>query len=1194
LRHFTVKEPAMHRALLSNSFLERFDRLLRRVRRVRLGIAACLAVLALAAGTALLAWADYRWELPLVVRGTWLGLWAAVTLMGLALAAARTCRGWGRPRTAAELEAQHPQLGQRVRTAVEFGRQEAESIAAAGTAPSLVAALEEETDDRTAALTLETIVPYGRLAAAAVCALAAVAALAIAWVSSETLRLALRRAWLADRPYTTIVAEPGDTDVAAGAAVELRFALTGRADRELVMLSRPAGAPEAAWAEELLALPHELGALESAALVKRLPRVNEPLEYRALARRPGGRVVAETPTYRIHVRYPLEIEDLQVTVAPPEYTGLPPKTSHGGQVTALVGSRAEFRITLDGNPAQASIELSAPGASGEATTLAAVIDGRTVTFSVLLERDLRWSLSARSTDGTPLPANSFRVRVREDQPPQLSFAEPNDALEVHALAEVLLQVRASDDYGLSRAGIVFQTDSAEEHVLLDEDFLPAAEGAGPAAPQTRALLERLLPLEHFALTQKDCVAYYAFVEDNFPGTPRRTESELRFIDIRPFKISYRIPEGMEGMGQDGPRILSLEEIIRRQRYALNRSIRLEKFPDRWGDGELNSIDRLMEYQTDLAQATRDLADFFEGRGTEGADVLFQAEAAMLAAVDSLSVGGYDTAVVQEKDAQQRLVEARDKLVQSLNQNPGLAQALRQIDRRLAQKLRRPRNEDEEMAQRRLVDRLAQLARDQAAVGTALAQGSEGAGAASDEQPPQDTVGDQPPAESNGATTAEGESADPGAEAAAEDAAAAGEDAEGSEGNPPTQEPAAGDGAGEEAPAEDPFPGAAGADNLAAVEERQIDIVLETQDLQRLLNESDDASDLAKERMQAATAKADEAAGALSRGDRAAAEQAADAAAEMFAELSRQVAALLAEETTQQLAMARDIAADLTFRGRGLADELEDSDPADDAPTDASADSAESSDESSSGSADEPAEEEPPQREAARLAAGGETLEDVLRAIAGRDSSQSAEAVDRVAEMLEDGDVQPTVELLAGLPQSLAAEPPPRVAADVRDAADRLETTARELDRLYRMLVAPKIEELKELEERMLAAQAEMMQLATRGETAEWERELGGLLEELQEEAVGGEARRELQEMLAEDGGGGTATGSRWTVGNDGFFAVPSGISQRVRQLTEDVQRHIQELLLAEMTAAGEEAVPPEYERLADRYREVLAGEGAQP
>src|SRR5437867_10879379 len=116
-----------------------------------------------------------------------------------------------------------------------------------------------------------------------------------------------------------------------------------------------------------------------------------------------------------------------------------------------------------------------------------------------------------------------------------------------------------------------------------QDF-PAGQAAekelkatGKLSPQTRATLEKVLPLEHFKLNQQDSVMYYAFAEDNRPGAAQRTESELRFIDIRPFRRLYRIVDNGNGMPMEqGPQLKSLEELIARQRYALNRTIQLAR------------------------------------------------------------------------------------------------------------------------------------------------------------------------------------------------------------------------------------------------------------------------------------------------------------------------------------------------------------------------------------------------------------------------------------------------------------------------------------------------------------------------------------------------------------------------------------------------------------------------------------------
>jgi hypothetical protein len=42
------------------------------------------------------------------------------------------------------------------------------------------------------------------------------------------------------------------------------------------------------------------------------------------------------------------------------------------------------------------------------------------------------------------------------------------------------------------------------------------------------------------LTPQQSVTYYAFAEDNYPGGSRRTETDLRFVDIRPFKRIYKV------------------------------------------------------------------------------------------------------------------------------------------------------------------------------------------------------------------------------------------------------------------------------------------------------------------------------------------------------------------------------------------------------------------------------------------------------------------------------------------------------------------------------------------------------------------------------------------------------------------------------------------------------------------------------
>src|SRR5215471_9515717 len=198
------------------AFVQRFDAVRARMREVQVARAAIRALMLLVAGLALLAGADYLWELPLLVRQIGLyGLFAGVgvvTVYWIVLAIHQS----NRPRTAFEIEEHFPELGQSVRTAVQFGGQSDDAVAAEGVRSTLVDALEERIDAETGTLPLETVVPTGRLKAALAVVAAACVALGVMFVGSSEWNTATRRALLADSAYTHLTVTPGTTQVEEG------------------------------------------------------------------------------------------------------------------------------------------------------------------------------------------------------------------------------------------------------------------------------------------------------------------------------------------------------------------------------------------------------------------------------------------------------------------------------------------------------------------------------------------------------------------------------------------------------------------------------------------------------------------------------------------------------------------------------------------------------------------------------------------------------------------------------------------------------------------------------------------------------------------------------------------------------------------------------------------------------------------
>ncbi len=145
-----------------------------------------------------------------------------------------------KPRTAVEIEGRFPQLGQRLRTVVQFAGLGDEAIVSEGVAPGLVEALNDETDARIEPMPIDAIVPVRRAWAVAAIAALPVALMAIAAIRSGEWRVAIQRTFLIERPYTTVVVRPGSVLVEQGVGLNVVAEVEGRMRPKVVLESRPA------------------------------------------------------------------------------------------------------------------------------------------------------------------------------------------------------------------------------------------------------------------------------------------------------------------------------------------------------------------------------------------------------------------------------------------------------------------------------------------------------------------------------------------------------------------------------------------------------------------------------------------------------------------------------------------------------------------------------------------------------------------------------------------------------------------------------------------------------------------------------------------------------------------------------------------------------------------------------------------
>src|SRR5262249_41887442 len=140
--------------------------------------------------------------------------------------------------------------------------------------------------------------------------------------------------------------------------------------------------------------------------------------------------------------------------------------------------------------------------------------------------------------------------------------------------------------------------------------------------------------------------------------------------------------------------------------------------------DVGQVDKLAAAQDKLATQTRDLANFLIERAIDGGIILQSAEDAMRSAADSLINAKFTNALNQQRDALRFLMEARNTIQQSIIKQPkAVRAAARQFDRIQRQKLRRPPQETETLAQ--LANELNKLADDEDEVARLLAAMSMG-------------------------------------------------------------------------------------------------------------------------------------------------------------------------------------------------------------------------------------------------------------------------------------------------------------------------------------------------------------------------------------------------------------------------------------------------------------------------------------
>jgi hypothetical protein len=310
--------------------------------------------------------------------------------------------------------------------------------------------------------------------------------------------------------------EPGNASIERGADVLVLARFAGTLPADVHVVFQP-----------------DSGAARRLPLAKSL---NDPLF--------GGRITAvgsdlayhvefdgeRSPDYRLTVfDYPAVVQ-IDAEVASPGYTGLPNRRIDDTRHMSVVeGSAITLTSQLNKPVARAwladdkgqTLDFSlVPGNSAECR------------LTIKLNQTQRYTMHLIDADGrrNKVPPE-ITLSAVPDRPPELVLKAPGRDVRASPIEEVSLEAQAWDDFGISSYGLTtIHGAQSPQSIPLGQE-VPAKE---------KRQVQHTIYLEDVRAQPDELLSYYFWAEDTgHDGRPRRTLSDMFFIEVRPFEEIYR-------------------------------------------------------------------------------------------------------------------------------------------------------------------------------------------------------------------------------------------------------------------------------------------------------------------------------------------------------------------------------------------------------------------------------------------------------------------------------------------------------------------------------------------------------------------------------------------------------------------------------------------------------------------------------
>ncbi len=531
---------------------------------------------------------------------------------------------------ARHIEEKHPDLEDRLATAVEFGDQSAPPLA-----EEMVRRLLNEVTMQTSQLNIarQVAVPYAR-AWTILSAVGTVALLILLIIFFQPLRSNFSGILASGSQLITgsLTVFPGDVSVRRGGAVSIEAQTSESTIDKPVLYSSDC---DTNWSSESMI------SLAPGRFRYDLFDLQDTVRYYVRA---GDEISS------IFQIIPLDapvLRSIRLTYRYPESLGMSKKSTSGsGDIYGPAGTKvvvtAEFSDALSAGSIQIDESPARPVRQVRDSLLVADIE---------IKEDGFYRLLVSGANGIESEQLEYFIRVLPDEPPVITLRRPGRDGRVTMLEEVTIEAGVFEDFELQKFDAVYAVNNGSPQRV---NLLPQARRVktddDESSQRNEFMASTILYLESFKVSPGDFISYYIEAADR----SQNEASDIYFLEVRPFEEEFYMAVSQGGAGSM-PNSLSIS-----QKEIIVATWKLERERSRLGADELlNKSQAIAEAQRGVRETIEQLRMMLSAQGDESQMFKYFEHAidAMNRAEAELEAGRLAEALPLEREAYNYLLKA---------------------------------------------------------------------------------------------------------------------------------------------------------------------------------------------------------------------------------------------------------------------------------------------------------------------------------------------------------------------------------------------------------------------------------------------------------------------------------------------------------------------------------------------------------